>query len=194
MHTARFLAWPLTLATGLLLALAVPASAELTSGPQKGDSVGAFIVTKVAGNPDDGVADGKTLCYRCKMGSRPVVMLFARTGDASLAKLVKELEEEIAEHEAQKLTGFVNMIGADAESLKKAAADFVSKNGIKKVAFVVPEDTQNGPSDFKIAPSADLTVVCYKNGTVVANHAFAAGQLNGDKIDAIVEAACNLVD
>ena len=40
------------------------ASAEMTSGPQVGEPVGAFLVTKVTGNPDDGVADGKTLCYR----------------------------------------------------------------------------------------------------------------------------------
>jgi hypothetical protein len=156
--------------------------------------VGAFTVTKVTGNPDDGVADGRTLCYRCKMGQRPVVMIFARSADEKLAKLCKELDEEFEEHADDKLTGFVNMIGGDAESLKKASADFVAKHGIKRLAFVVPEDTQHGPPDFKIAPDADLTVVCYKEGTVKANHAFAKGGLSDEKIDAVVEASCSLVD
>ena len=71
---------------------------------------------------------------------------------------------------------FVNMIGTDAESLKKAAAEFVAKHGIKRVAFVVPEDAKDGPENFKIAPDADLTVVCYKEGKVKANHAFAEGR------------------
>ena len=41
------------MAVALVLGVAVTASAEVTSGPQAGDSVGAFTVTKVAGNADD---------------------------------------------------------------------------------------------------------------------------------------------
>lgn len=184
--------------TGLMAAtvLGITASAwaEVTSGPRVGDPVGAFTVTKVAGNPGDGVADGRTLCYRCKMGQRPVVMVFARSADESFAKFLKQLDEELEEHADDKLTAFVNMIGTDAESLKQAAADFVAKHGIKRVAFVVPEDVENGPPEFKIAPEADVTVVCYKEGTVTANHAFAKGGLSDEKIEALVEASCNLVD
>ncbi|MFM8705642.1 MAG: hypothetical protein ACKOHG_17640, partial [Planctomycetia bacterium] len=74
-------------------ALAGVARAEVTSGQQVGESVGAMTVTKVTGNALDGVPDGKTLCYRCKMGSRPVVMVFARTADEKLAKLLKKLDD-----------------------------------------------------------------------------------------------------
>jgi len=180
--------------TMVVCGLAATAYAEVTSGPQVGEMVGAFTVTKVTGNPDDGVEDGRALCYRCKMGQRPVVMVFARTGDEKLAKLLKKIEEEVEEHQAEKLTSFVNMIGADAESLKKASADFVAKHGLKRIAFVVPEDTKDGPPDLKIAPDADVTIVCYKGGEVKANHAFAKGGLTDDKIDAVVEASCKLVD
>ena len=182
------------MAVALVLGVAVTASAEVTSGPQAGDSVGAFTVTKVAGNADDGVEAGKSLCYRCRMGARPVVMVFARTADPKLAKLLKKIEEEVEEHQAEKLMSFVNMIGTDADSLKKATEEFASKHGITRIAFVVPEDAKDGPADFKIAPDADLTVVCYKEGKVKANHAFAAGQLTDEKIDAIVAASCNLVE
>jgi hypothetical protein len=184
-------------AMGLVVAMVVSAAsvfAEVTSGPQVGDAVGAFLVTKVTGNPDDGVADGKTLCYRCRMGNKPVVMVFARSADETFAKFLKKLEGELEEHADEKLTAFVNMIGTDAESLKQAAADFAAKHDFKRIAFVVPEEVENGPEDFKIAPDADLTVVCYKGGTVKANHAVAKGGLNDDMIDAMVEASCNLVD
>ena len=182
------------MAVALVLGASCLVQAEVTSGPQVGDSVGAFTVTKVTGNADDGVDDGKSLCYRCKMGQRPVVMVFARSADEKLAKLLKKIEEEVEEHQSEKLTSFVNMIGADAEALKKASADFVSKHGLKRIAFVVPEDTQHGPPDFKIAPDADVTVVCYKGGTVKANHAFAKGALTDEKIKAVVDASCSLVD
>jgi hypothetical protein len=173
---------------------AVIARAEVTSGPQVGDMVGAFTVTKVTGNPDDGVEAGRTLCYRCKMGARPVVMVFARSADEKLAKLLKKIEEEVEEHSAEKLTSFVNMIGTDAESLKKAAAEFAAKHDIKRIAFVVPEDPRHGPPDFKIAPDADVTVICYKGGMVKANHAFPKDGLTDETIKAVVEASCQLVD
>jgi hypothetical protein len=182
------------MAAAMVMAVAVVASAEVTSGPQVGEKVGAFEVTKVAGNPDDGVAEGRTLCYRCKMGARPVVMVFARTADEKLAKLLKKLDEEIEEHQDDKLAGFVNMIGTDAESLKKAAAEFATKHGIKRIAFVVPEDAKDGPPDLKIAPDADLTVICYKGGMVQANHAFAKGGLSDEKIAAVAEASCKMVE
>jgi hypothetical protein len=170
------------------------AVAEVTSGPQAGDAVGAFTVTKVVGNPDDGVEPGRTLCYRCKMGSRPVVMVFARSADERLAKLLKKIEDEVEEHQAEKLTSFVNMIGSDPESLKQAAADFAATHDIKRIAFVVPEHAEHGPPDFNIAPDADVTVICYKGGTVKANHSFAKGGLSDDQIEAVVAASCGLID
>lgn len=191
-------AWISTVAAiGIIAAATVvtgTASAEVTSGYQVGESVGAMTVTKVTGNPLDGVPDGKTLCYRCKMGSRPVVMVFARTADEKLGKLLKKLDEEIEEHASAKLTGFVNMLGTEPESLKKDAAEFVKLHGLERIAFVVPEDSANGPADYKLAPDADLTVVCFKGGKVTANHALAKGQLSDEKIDAIVEAACSMAD
>ena len=182
------------LTMAILFLATATASAEVTSGPQVGDSVGAFTVTKVAGNPDDGFAVGRSGCYRCKTGSKPVVMVFARSADEKLAKLLKKIEEEVEEHQDEKLMSFVNMIGADAESLKKATEEFAAKHGITRIAFVVPEDAKDGPADFNIAPDADVTVVCYKGGMVVANHAFAAGQMSDEKIDAVVEASCKLVE
>ena len=176
-------------------ATSVPPAPPVTSGPQVGETVGAFKVTKVTGNPDDGVTEGRNVCYRCKMGSRPVVMVFARSADEKLAKLLKKIEEEVEEHQDEKLASFVNMIGTDAESLKKASAEFVAKHGLKRIAFVVPDDTKDGPPDFKIAPDADVTVICYKDGgKVQANHAFAKGALSDEAIDAVVFASCKLVE
>jgi hypothetical protein len=86
------------------------------------------------------------------------------------------------------------MIGTDAESLKKASAEFATKHGLKRIAFVVPDDAKDGPPDLKIAPDADVTVICYKGGKVEANHAFAKGALSDEKIDAVVSASCKLVE
>jgi len=190
-------AWISTVAAIGIIAATImtgTASAEVTSGYQVGESVGAAQVIKVAGSELDGIPAGKELCYRCRMGSRPVVMVFARTADEKLAKLLKKLDEEIEEHQDAKLSSFVNMLGTDVDSLKKDAAEFVKVNGIERIAFVVPKEPKDGPAGYKISPDADLTVVCFKDGTVVANHALAKGQLSEPKIDAIVKAACKMVE
>jgi len=60
---------------------------EIKSGLQEGAAIGAFDVTKVAGAEDDGVAVDDNLCYRCKNGARPQVMVFTRSSDEQVVKL-----------------------------------------------------------------------------------------------------------
>ncbi len=99
-----------SLCLGLLLAGAsLAVAAELKSGVQPGDSIGAFDVVKCAGAVDDGVSTGDKLCYRCKYGSRPMVMVFTRTTDGKVADLVKKLDAVVAKNADDKLAAFVNL-------------------------------------------------------------------------------------
>jgi hypothetical protein len=179
----------LTLAVGVLTAgnfLTSAGAAEFRSGPQVGDLVGAFQVVKAAGAVEDGVAVGDELCYRCRMGNRPMVMVFARTADDSLAGLVKQLDEVVAANKEKKMGSFVNLLGGKPDELKSEAKSFVAKNKIENIPFVVPEESQTGPSEYNINPKADVTVLIYREGKVAANHALAAGGLNDEEIKRIV--------
>ncbi len=169
-----------------LTAAAVASAAELQSGLQNGESVGAFTVEKCAGAVDDNVEVGKNLCYRCMLGSKPVVMVFARKADKNLGALVKELDKAVASHSDQKLSSFVNLIGEKPDDLKKAAKDFAKENQVKNVALVVPEANENGPPEFNISPNAEVTVMLYTKGKVEANYAVAPGQLDSKTIAAII--------
>lgn len=150
------------------------ASDGLKSGPQCGDSLGAFYVTKVAGAEDDGVAEGKNLCYRCRNGARPQVIVFTRSTDAKVMKLVKRLDKAVADNESGQLRVFVNVLGEDKEDLsdtcKKLAADTQAKN----VPFVVPNEFENGPDNYGINAKADVTVLLASDLGVKATHAFAS--------------------
>lgn len=161
-------------------------AAELKSGPQAGEEVGAFEVVKVAGNAEDGVKEGDKLCYRCKLGSRPVVMIFARKPDANLAKLVGQLDKVVADNGEKKMASFVNLIGTDAEHGKAAAAKLVKDSKASNIAVVVPADQPNGPAEYKISADADVTVLIYKEGVVKANHALPAGGLTDAVVKKIV--------
>jgi hypothetical protein len=174
---------------GLAIVLAVVGTAraaELTSGLQPGDSVGAFNVEKCGGAANDGREVGSNFCYRCMLGNKPVVMVFARKADDKLAKLAKELDKHVAKNSDQKLSSFINLLGEDPAELKTQAKDFAAKNELENVALVVPDDNQNGPEEFKISPEAEVTVTIYRNGKVAAAHAVAPGQLSDEEIKSII--------
>ena len=80
----------------LLAGVSLAQAAELKSGLQQGESVGAFQVEKCGGAVNDNVKVGDQLCYRCMLGAKPVVMVFARKADDKLAGLVKELDKTVA--------------------------------------------------------------------------------------------------
>ncbi len=177
----------ITLALALLLALVSHATAaEIKSGLQPGDLVGAFDVEKCGGAVNDGKEVGTNFCYRCMLGNKPVVMVFARKADDSLASLSKQLDKHLAKNADQKLSSFVNLIGKDPAALKAAAKEFAAKNQLENVALVVPQDNENGPQEFNINPEAEVTVTIYRGGKVAASHAVGPGGLTDKEIQSII--------
>src|SRR5690606_15066760 len=87
----------------------------IKSGLQPGVNVPPFYVTKCAGAEEDGVAEGKNLCYRCRNGSKPQVMVFTRSNDPKVAELVSKLDAAIAKNAGSKLTVFVNVLNEDKD-------------------------------------------------------------------------------
>jgi len=180
----RIVAIGLALVVGA--ALVAGAAEVLKSGPQVGDSLGAFTVVKAAGAPHDGVALGEELCYRCRMGNRPMVLIFAHKTDSALADLVKQVDGVVAKNADKKMGSFVSLLGDKPNDLKAEATKFIAASGVEHVAVVVPEEQPNGPKDYNLDSSADVTVLIYRQGTVVANHALPAGGLTAAAIKSIV--------
>jgi hypothetical protein len=162
------------IAVAVLAAAGVVSAEELKSGPAAGDAIAPFYVVKVAGASDDGVEVGKELCYRCKYGSRPMVMVFARKPSDGLTALVKELDEAVAKNSEKQLKAFVNIVGENKEDAEKAAKDLAKKDSFANVPIVVPEETENGPDNYGLNPKAEVTVIVAVKGKVTASHGFAA--------------------
>lgn len=158
---------------------------EVKSGLQPGDFIGAFNVTKITGAEDDGVAVGKNLCYRCKNGGRPQIMVFTRSTDDKVVALVKKLDAELAKE--KDLRVFVNVLGDSQDTATEAAKKFAEATGAKMVPFVVPNEVENGPEDYGINAKADVTVILATGGKVKANHAAASAKdLDADAVLASV--------
>lgn len=187
MSLAKFVA-----VAGLCFPVAFAAAEELKSGPATGEPIAAFEVVKCAGAETDGVEAGKTLCYRCKYGSSPMVMVFSRTADGDVAKFVGDLDAAVAKHGDHGLKGFVNLLGAKKEDLEAKAKKLGKSN--KAVPVVVPVDFEKGPEGYALNDEAEVTIILAKKGKVVAAHAMAAGDFNADAAKAIladVEKLCH---
>lgn len=183
----------LSLSLGLALVAGVAVAAELKSGLEPGAAIGAFDVTKCAGAVDDGVKVGSQLCYRCKYGTRPMVMVFTRTVNDQVVNLAKGLDKCVAENDAKQFKAFVNLLGSDNEALQGQAKDLGTKNNLANVPVVVPVEFENGPDNYGINPKADVTVLLAKGGKVTQNFAFEKGQLNAGAIEKVLAEVPKLV-
>lgn len=183
------------LLTGCVAALGVSlvVAGELKSGLQPGAAVGAFNVVKCAGAVGDGVDLGTELCYRCRYGGQPMVMVFSRdTGDAAVS-LVKSLDEVLAKHSDKRLRAFVNLLGTDRGALEDAAKEVGAKSKSAAVPVVVPVEFENGPEDYGLNPEAGTTVLLVKKGTVQSSLAF-PGALDDETVKKIVADVPKLVE
>jgi hypothetical protein len=177
----------LVFSLGLVVAMAVSgvvrAENVVKSGPQTGDSLGAFYVTKIAGAEDDGVEVDENLCYRCRNGRKPQVIVFTRSTDPKVAELVSKLDKAVAENASSKLCVFVNLLGDDKESLQKEAKQMAASTSAKNVPFVVPNEFENGPDNYGISADAEVTITLASDLGVKASHAVTkAGDLDVEKV------------
>lgn len=173
----------LTLSLAVALAVNGIASADdakqVKSGPQTGDSLGAFYVTKIAGADDDGVDVGDNLCYRCRNGAKPQVVIFTRSTDPKVAELVSKLDKAVERNADSNLRVFVNLLGEDKEDLSEKAKEFAANSKAKNVPFVVPNEFENGPDNYGINSKAAVTITLASDLGVKASHAVtSADELN----------------
>ena len=162
------------LAIALMLGVSgVAGAAELKSGLQPGDAPPAFNVRDVTGP-----SAGKTLCYRCQYGARPVVSIFTRDIDnAATQQLIKDVDATVGKNSDAKMAAFVVLLTDDPDAAEAKLAAVAKKHGIKNVPLTI-YDGVAGPSKYKVAKDADVTVMMWNESDVKVNHAFAKGDFS----------------
>jgi hypothetical protein len=120
---------------------------------------------------------GKQHCLVCENGLAPVAMIFARSVDEPLVRLLIQLDAATAQNEKSEMGSFVVFLSADPE-LPKHLEKLAAKHGLKHIVLSVYDPA--GPKGFKVAGEADVTVVLYRDFVVAANHAFKKGELSDE--------------
>jgi hypothetical protein len=153
----------------------------LQSGLKVGEKVPTFYVRAVTGP-----LKNKSVCYVCRNGDRPVVMLFVRQITPELKRLLKGIDDEVDRHRAAGLRSFAVFLAGENEELlpRVQTLAFDEKINLPLTIAAAPSDGSAGRA---IHADAAVTVVLYRDQTVTANFALRAAELNAEAIDAIIK-------
>jgi len=156
----------------------IPTSLSAMKIIKKGDAVGVFYVMKIAGAELDGVKSGQRLCYRCRYGTRPMVMIFARQTGKPLAELVQLLDQTIADNQQTKLKGLVTLLGQDLEELKETANRLAESANVSEVPIAIASEQGVRANQYQLPEEADVTIVIAKDSRVLHTLTFDADEID----------------
>jgi hypothetical protein len=166
--------------TGMALA-ADKAKEKLESGLAVGEGpVPAFNVRDITGP-----SKGKTLCYRCQYGARPVVTVFTRELNDNVKDLVKKIDAKVGANKDKKMAAFVVVLSDEADAVEPKIEALAKDGKIEFTPLTLIEGV-TGPPEYKLSKDAEVTVMMWVESEVKVNHAFAKGKLDKKAVDAIV--------
>jgi len=155
---------------------------EVESGLCVGEFAGPFKVLDCTGP-----AAGKTLCYYCRYGQRPVVTIFANEINDEVAALIKEIDSVVEKNRSRRMAAFVVYLAEDPFAAEKQLKELAEKHNIQRTPLTIFRDSQQVlQTDCKITGNAKITVMMWVNGRVEVNHAFNAEQLDNKTIDNVI--------
>jgi hypothetical protein len=179
----RVATWGRLLTAIIVSSLAVDAGRadgpRLESGLRVGEIANMFPVRAITGPHR-----GKTLCYRCELGSNPVVCVFARRITAPLTSLLKQLEARIASGK-DGLKALVVFLTDDPKETAQKLEALAAQCVLVDVPLTLVNNPY-GPQDYKIADDAEVTILMWKGPTVRVNRAYSRGGMTEADVKDVV--------
>ena len=180
---------PVLLAAWVSFAIAdeKTAAKPIKSGLPAGEFVPPFNCRDITGP-----AKGKTLCYRCRYGDSPVVAVFTRNTGEQTASLIKQIDAQVVAKKANGLKAFVVFLSDDPDEIETKIENLAKTEKVSSTPLTIMEGIE-GPPEYKIAKTAETTVLMWVNGEVKVNHAFTEGLLDEATIKKIVADTAKIV-
>ncbi|MFM8285403.1 MAG: hypothetical protein ACKOGA_01585 [Planctomycetaceae bacterium] len=155
-------------------------------GFRAGDKVPYFYVRAITGP-----LSGKSVCYVCRNGDRPVVMVLVRRLIPVLPTLLKQVDEAVDGHRADGLRGFGVFVDKDPRRLLPQVQT-LSFNGKLSLPLTIAAAPAEGLGWRGLPDEVAVSVVLYRDQQVLKAFTFrdeaVAGEL-ADLLDAVHELA-----
>ncbi len=183
------LAWlPVVLLVGGAVCCQRPSSAlepAAAAGCDIGAEVPTFYLREVVG-PRPNLA----LCLVCRYGSRPVVLISARTFNDSVARLIEKIDRTVDAHRGQGLRGFAMFVDQDPRQVQPQLATLARQRNIT-LPLTIPVEV-SGPRTMDLPREADVTVLIYRARRVAQRYVLDSAELTDEAIAAVADAAVDL--
>lgn len=135
---------------------------------------------------------GKSVCYVCRNGDRPVVMILLKELSADATALLKDLDRTVDRHRAEGLRCFVVLLSEmptrDSAHLQTLAFD--EKIGLPLT--VTTETTLQG-SSVAMSQESKMSVILYQDRRIVEQFSYQAGTCDRAARASLIVASENLI-
>jgi hypothetical protein len=130
------------------------------------------------------VATGRKEDFLDEFGSKPVVMVFARTVDANLTALIKQLDQRVAKENKEGIPLRAAVIVTSEDDVKKVLNELRTNEKIKNVILAL--DNPAGPQSYKLSKEAEVTALLFVRKGILANRAYKKTSFNEKSVAAIL--------
>jgi len=158
-----------------------PLPEPLKSGLEVGDYIPTFYSRVVTGSMMN-----KSVCFVCRSGRRPVVMILMRDIKREHRPLLKNINRLVDLNRGTGFRGFGVMISENPFGSISKVQTFAFNNKISMPLTVAPLSVAS-PSCQAIHPDAEISVVLYRNREVVKTFPFRAGELTYDRSRDVID-------
>lgn len=114
------------------------------------------------------------------------MVVFSRSLSEPLGKLVRGLDEA-GDKKTRPYGAWVTFLSDDQPTLDPKVVQWGQQHGIRHVPLGIFEDAA-GPTSYRLARDADVTVLLFTKQKVTANFAFRSGELTEAKVAEILKA------
>ncbi|MBM3968309.1 MAG: hypothetical protein FJ302_00385 [Planctomycetes bacterium] len=146
----------------------------LTSGPATGKEVPSFFVRAITGQQMN-----RSVCFVCRNGDRPVVMLLLRRLEAGTSAVLKAVDEFVDRRRADGLRAFGVMLSDEPSKVSPHLQTISFDHQLSLPLGVGPEALGERDS-LSIDPAASITLVAYREKKVVWTSAFRSTELRDE--------------
>jgi len=166
-------------AIALLLLPMFADAAPVISGVAVGQRPGPYSFL-VATGPER----GKQTCYICEQGEKPTAVVFVRTLNEPIGKLLAKLDAEMGTRKDSGFKVWLTQLTGKAEL--DELAKWSKSQGIKNAPVGAFEDV-DGPPSYKLQNDAEVTVLLFVKEKVVANFAYRPGEFTEKQIPEVMK-------
>lgn len=160
----------------MIPAATAPQEATLASGPVEGQAVQSFYVRAVTGPHRN-----RSVCYVCRYGARPVVMVLIQRPDPALPQLLKAIDETVDAARVSGLRSFGVLI-TDESARAVPVLQTMAFDARIQMPLTAATSVAAGTGGASLHPDAATTVVLYRDQKTVQSSGYELGTLDETRI------------